>query len=410
MQRSRAARAVLSLILILILALPASALGATEADLRAHEQAAAKARQQAAAAQSEADRLAAEAAALDKTIAALQGDLTTLAAQVAEASARTDRLQAEVDGLRSRIAVQQAEMDRVQAEYDLQQSLLGERVQSAYKNSDLIYFELLLESRSIDDLIARTTLVQRVIKSNEDLATGLKKARLAVEQVKTGLERDMQTVEAKRIEADAEETRLRNLKSQQQAKISAQKSAQDQKEALVAQNEANAARLLAQAEAEEAESARIARELGGSGSGYFAGVMKFPVPGWEQTPTGGSAFGWRIHPILGTRKLHTGIDIGSSAVGKNINGAAIVAAGAGKVIAAGYRSGYGNTVIIDHGNGVTTLYAHQQSGGITVSVGQQVTKGQRIGTVGSTGLSTGPHLHFEVRVNGDPRDPMGYLK
>jgi len=85
-----------------------------------------------------------------------------------------------------------------------------------------------------------------------------------------------------------------------------------------------------------------------------------------------------------------------------------VAAGSGKVLSAGYRGGYGNTIILDHGNGVTTLYAHQRSGGIRVSSGEEVKKGERIGTVGSTGNSTGPHLHFEVRVNGTPKNPGGY--
>jgi murein DD-endopeptidase MepM/ murein hydrolase activator NlpD len=138
--------------------------------------------------------------------------------------------------------------------------------------------------------------------------------------------------------------------------------------------------------------------------------MAFPVPGFEQTPTGGSAFGYRIHPILGYNKLHTGIDIGGRVLGKDINGATIVAAADGKVIFVGYRGGYGNCIIIDHGNGVATLYAHQQSGGFKVGVGQQVDRGQSIGKVGSTGLSTGPHLHFEVRINGTPVDPMPYLK
>mgnify|MGYP001054385484 CR=1 FL=1 len=108
--------------------------------------------------------------------------------------------------------------------------------------------------------------------------------------------------------------------------------------------------------------------------------------------------------------LSKGIDIGGNAVGKSINGATIVAAAGGKVIYAGYRGGYGNCIIIDHGNGVATLYAHMQSGSFMVSQGQTVERRDSIGRVGSTGLSTGPHLHFEVRINGTPVDPMPYLK
>jgi murein DD-endopeptidase MepM/ murein hydrolase activator NlpD len=410
MRRSSAIRALLPLVLILTLVASPFAHASTLDELRAHEKAARAAREAAAAAQSEADRLSREVDALDSTIAAIQLDVDALSGDVATATDRTNRLRAEVDALRAQIAAKQAEIDATQAEYERQKALLAERVQTTYKNSDFIYFELLLESRDIQDFITRTAMVQRVIVSNEDIATGLKNTRIAIEKAKAEIERDMLAVDAKRAEAEAEEARVRDLQSQHKAKLNAQKAAQDQKENLVAENEANADRLRALAEAEEAESSKIAKELYGTGSGYFAGVMAFPVPGFEQTPTGGSAFGWRIHPILGYKKFHTGIDIGGNAVGKSIDGAPIVAAAAGKVIFTGSRSGYGNTVIIDHGNGVTTLYAHQQSGGIKVSVGQQVEKRDRIGTVGSTGLSTGPHLHFEVRVNGDPRDPMGYLK
>jgi murein DD-endopeptidase MepM/ murein hydrolase activator NlpD len=122
---------------------------------------------------------------------------------------------------------------------------------------------------------------------------------------------------------------------------------------------------------------------------------------WPVNGTVTSGYGYRIHPILGKRILHTGIDIAAA------SGTSIWAADGGTVIYATWVSGYGNTVAIDHGGGISTLYAHQSS--MAVSYGQKVKKGQVVGYVGSTGYSTGPHLHFEVRVNGTPVDPMGYL-
>jgi murein DD-endopeptidase MepM/ murein hydrolase activator NlpD len=410
MHRRRAIIALISLALVSSFAFAPVAYAASEAELRQHEEAARKARQAADAAQSEADRLSKEVAALDQTIDAIQGDINALADDVAAAQERTDRLNAEVAALKADVTTKQGEIDVTQAEYERQSDLLAERMQATYKNGNFFYLELLLDSQDIEDFISRTTLVQRVIRSNEEVAGELKDTRIELERIKSEIERDLQAVDAKRAEAQAEEDRLTSLRAKHQAKLKEQTTAQNQKAGLVAENQANAKRLRAMAEAEEKESAAIAAELYGTGSGYFSGVMKFPVPGFEQTPTGGSAFGYRIHPILGYKKLHTGIDIGGRAVGRNINGATIVASADGKVIYAGYRGGYGNTVMIDHGNGVVTLYAHQLSGSIKVSNGQQVSRGQSIGKVGSTGLSTGPHLHFEVRINGTPVDPMPYLK
>ncbi len=127
-----------------------------------------------------------------------------------------------------------------------------------------------------------------------------------------------------------------------------------------------------------------------------SGIFVRPVPGRIT-----SGFGYRIHPILGTRRLHTGIDMGGG------YGTPIKAAAAGRVILAAYYGGYGNAIILDHGGGITTLYAHQSR--LAVSKGSRVDAGQTIGYVGSTGLSTGPHLHFEVRKNGTPVNPAPYL-
>lgn len=128
--------------------------------------------------------------------------------------------------------------------------------------------------------------------------------------------------------------------------------------------------------------------------------MTWPIPGYKNIT---SNFGYRVHPIYGTWKLHSGIDVGAP------TGAKFVAADSGTVLIAsyGYNGGYGNYVVISHGNGITTRYAHGTT--ILVSAGQKVTKGTPVLTVGSTGASTGPHAHFEVRVNGTAVNPLNYI-
>ena len=151
-------------------------------------------------------------------------------------------------------------------------------------------------------------------------------------------------------------------------------------------------------ELEEAE--RRANESDNGNFKYGGGPLKWPVPSSQKIT---SNYGYRVHPIYKTRRLHSGVDIGAP------SGSNIVAAESGVVILAsyGYNGGYGNYMIISHGSGLTTRYAHCNS--LAVSVGQTVSKGQVIGAVGSTGDSTGPHLHFEVRLNSASYDPLNYL-
>lgn len=136
----------------------------------------------------------------------------------------------------------------------------------------------------------------------------------------------------------------------------------------------------------------------GGGSATSLSNLQWPVPSCTLIT---SRFGYRVAPTTGASTYHGGLDIGAGM------GASIVAAGAGDVIYAGANGGYGNCVMIDHGNGVVTVYAHMSS--IGVSYGQYVTAGQYVGAVGSTGVSTGPHCHFEIRINGAQTDPAAYF-
>lgn len=399
MHRSSALASLL-IVVALVFGVAAPASGVTNADLEKHREAAEEAREKAAKAEATAKKLAEEVEQMDKRIDELREATEAYDPKISKAAKRTLKLEGEVAKLKAKCARTQADIDKTQAEFETQRALLSDRVEASYKQGgQWFYLDVLLGSADFDDLIARTELVTRVIESNNSVASNLASTKAELESAKVILDRSLEEMDLKRKEAAKVEKELRSLRAARQRSVNEQTALQDRKEGLVAENKANAKRLRALAEAEEAESDRIASMLSGGGSGRFSGSMAWPVPSSSRIT---SSFGWRVHPIFKTKKFHTGIDIGAP------SGAAIVAGAKGKVISAGYRGGYGNTVMIDHGDGVVTLYAHQRSGGIKVSVGEKVDKGERIGTVGSTGYSTGPHLHFEVRVNGTPKNPMSY--
>jgi murein DD-endopeptidase MepM/ murein hydrolase activator NlpD len=404
MHRSRAYLASI-LVAVFLLSSVSIAPGATREEIEASRQRAEQAREAAAAAETRAAELREETKVIDEQIRAIDGQIRELEPQIAEATSRTQRLLSEVRDLEAKIADKEAEIAETEAEYDFQQTLLNDRMTASYKQGTLFYLDLLLDSKTINDLITRTTLVQRVISSNNDIAVQLVHTGKQLETARVELERTLQTASEKRAEAAAVEKNLRSMRSQRQSALGSQQTAQNQKTALMQASERDAERWKQQAEEEEAAASRMEAELRAAasrgGGVYLGGVMAWPVPGGSLT----SPYGMRTHPIFGSKRFHHGIDI-------NRGGGTIVAAGDGTVIRAsyGWNGGYGNIIVIDHGDGLTTLYAHILDGGLKVSNGQNVTKGQAIATVGSTGYSTGPHLHFEVRINGASTDPMPYVQ
>jgi murein DD-endopeptidase MepM/ murein hydrolase activator NlpD len=346
---------------------------------------------------------AAEAAARAKVVQA-QADRQRLDASLADVSTRVtaanDRLaaaQADVDRLGVATALVQAKADATQKKLDRAQDDVRRTAVLLYQHGDgAAMIGLLDGATGSGQLVEGNHYLKRVSDKRQGDATRVTrlKAQLAAQQDQ--LAKQQQVANDARAAATDEKAKLDELAVQQQrARDSAAAAEQVESSALVvAQTQ--------QAEAEaasQAESDRIAAQLADAGSGPALGNGTFirPVPGPIT-----SGFGYRTDPVTGGTGFHGGIDFGAPC------GTPIKAAGTGNVVSAGFNSGgYGNMTLINHGGGLATLYGHQSS--IIVSAGQSVTQGQVIGYVGSTGKSTGCHLHFEVRVNGTPVDPTGYL-
>jgi murein DD-endopeptidase MepM/ murein hydrolase activator NlpD len=273
-------------------------------------------------------------------------------------------------------------------------------VAASYKGAGLLSIDSLLESRTPTDLLDRLAYVQKSAQQQERALEGFLGARLAAKDA------DNQAMLAQQA-ADAADHRAQDALASAQAAQTAAEQDQAQLTATIAQQQqamadANAQRAatLAQYEALQRESDQIAAALRGQSGGVATGHFLTPVHGWKS-----SDFGMRYDPYYHVWQLHAGVDLAAS------EGSPIYAGGDGRVVQAGWSGGYGNYTCIYHGQyqgkGLSTCYGHQSA--ILVHVGQQVHRGDVIGRVGTTGASTGDHLHFEVRVNGTPVQPLDYL-
>ncbi len=336
-------------------------------------------------------------ATLDGRLTAIDDGLARLGDQIGVVEQKLTTTRAKLKILQQQLRLKRLELQAAEQELALEQDNFETRVAIAYKTDDLTYIDVVLGSTSFEDLVSRMNVVRDLIGGNNQLVGGLESTRDKVAHEKQTIAEHENGVHQAVDDLQAQSDQLAALRAAQAAQKAASLAMRKQKSAKLSGVENNLALLEQQEDQLLAESNALAGVINGSsGSGVGTGTLMWPVNGPITSP-----FGYRIHPILGYRKLHTGIDFG---VGY---GTPIRAADSGTVIYATWMSGYGNVIIIDHGRGISTLYAHQSS--LAVGSGARVSRGQVVGYVGSTGFSTGPHLHFEVRVNGNPVDPMGYL-
>ena len=336
-------------------------------------------------------------AKLDARLDVISERLTTLNGRIASVSAALDKQQAEYERLQTRLAAKKRELALAAQRLRWQEQIFARRVVQTYKAGDVDYLSMLLNAGSYEDMLTRVRFIRDLVDSDNTLVGSLAEARDAVALAKRQAAVETRRAKGLRDQLKHKNDQLVALKSEQLSVAAATRQARREKTTALARVERDIRTWEAPAAQLARESAALAGVIRGQqGDGKFSGALAWPVAGPITSP-----FGWRVHPIFHVRKLHTGIDIGAG------YGVPIHAADGGRVIYATWMSGYGNTVVIDHGGGISTLYAHQSSFAVG---GGLVSKGQVIGYVGSTGYSTGPPLHFEVRVNGNPVDPLGYLR
>ena len=360
--------------------------------------------------------------------------------EAAAAIADYEQKKSALDETVRRIELTEVKLLENQRDYQKKHNRFAQRVRDIYINGRISYLEVMFGAQDFGDFITRMDLLKRILAQDSALIIEVQRQKVEIEALAVQLEADRKIqAEQARFAEKAKQYRLKKVAEQQElidrmendravynqrydemAAASKEVARLIQESKLKAAAEAAAREQAAAERAAKAERERIAREqklaqerairererqeraerkAAGDVQVFVpegTGEMMYPLIGQIT-----SQYGWRTHPIFGGSKFHSGIDIAGEA------GAPIKAARGGVVTHSGWIDGYGNTVMIDHGGGLVTLYGHNQS--VAVSVGKKVKQGEIIAYCGSTGNSTGPHCHFEVRLNGEPVSPYDYL-
>lgn len=322
-----------------------------------------------------------------KDLEAAEKELNALDQKIYQAGVELNQLTGELNETKAEIVKGLEELEQLKKDIEKQNDDLNARLRSMYKNGDVGMLSVVFGSSSMSDVLTNMDMVQRIYNADAELLKSIQEQYDLV---------------------DAQNRKLEALKVQleeQQAVIAEKKSAleADEAEARARRNalQADADSLQKQYDAVKKEADSISetiKVLQSQNTQYIGGAMCWPSQASTRIT---SPFGWRYLSLLGGRNYHTGVDIGAA------GGTNILAANSGKVIKAGWNNSYGYMVMVDHGGGIVTLYAHSSK--LLVKTGDVVTRGQVIALIGSTGMSTGNHLHFEVRVNGAYQNPLNYI-
>ena len=373
--------------------------------------------------QAEIDRLREEKREYERRKQEIQSHINTIEfermTEVAKKRVLDDRIMLtglEIDNIDETIAYyemliseKEIEVLEAQARENLQLRHYRNRVRDMEENGVITYLEILFDSTSFSDMLARLDFISDIMRADEAIYNDLITARNETEAAVAALEQTKLEMEEERAQRERLLEELEEHLEEANVLIAEIEASLETENALYLEVDAEAQRIQSEINAKVEELRREEERRAAAAAAAAAasrptitgsGVLGWPVPSVGRGSIS-SEFGTRLHPVFRVYRQHWGIDIGAS------HGANIVASDRGRVITSAYNSSYGNYVVISHGNGMTTLYAHMSSR--RVSEGDVVEKGQVIGLIGSTGVSTGPHLHFEVSINGQRVNPARYL-
>ena len=316
-------------------------------------------------------------------------ELENLSQEIADKQNEIAEIELQEIELNKYIETTEVELASLKEKYAKQKKALEARLVAMYKFGNATYLDVLLNSKSLSQFLSNYYYLTIITKTDTNLLKAVEEKRDSIQTLANNLETKKNVLMVSRETREKTQIALSNMKIIKDKRVT-ELNEQD----LALHQEIENYRQ--QIQSVELEIKKLA--LANVGEKYVGGIMAWPVPGYTTIT---SQYGMRTHPITGVYKLHTGTDISAPI------GATFVAANDGIVVKAEYNTAYGNMVMIDHGGGISTLYAHGSE--ILVSVGQTVFKGTAVLKVGSTGYSTGPHAHFEVRVNGNPVQPLDYI-
>lgn len=317
-------------------------------------------------------------------------ELSEVMGSLNELQAHANNLQKKSDTLQGKINDNQAKLEKKQQEMQARMLIYRKRLRDIYINGQINYLDVLLGAKDFSDFSSRMYLLQKIISRDLELLEKLKQDAAEINSRKEQLAAEMKEIKATQTELEAKKAKVNKLREQRAYMLykaqEEEQSSQEEYERLLAISE-NIASML-----RNMENSGGGAPAGQGGTGQFMWPCNGPIT---------SYYGWRTHPIFGTTKYHSGMDIAVD------SGTPIHAADSGTIVYSGWLGGYGNCVMIDHGGGLVTLYAHNSS--LNVGEGQYVSKGAVVAYAGSTGYSTGPHCHFEVRLHGELTEPLNYL-